>query len=285
MDYYRLIPLEYQVNMEGKICIVTGANTGIGYETALALAGMGVTVVMVCRNSEKGEVARKKIIAETSNDSVQLMLADMSSQAEIRKFTDEFTTKYGRLDVLVNNAGISINDRKESVDGIELVFATNVVGYFLLSNLLTPLLKESAPSRIVHVASEFAGRLDLDNIPLKDYNGRMAYQRSKQANRMISHRQAELLESSGVTVNCMSPGLTKTDLFRHQNPIMRLGLGLFAKSAKRGADTVIWLASSSDITGVTGKFYIGRKEKKRIFHDPVKEQKLWEICTGLTSSP
>jgi len=264
--------------MKGKVCMVTGANSGIGFEIVRGLAGAGARVIMVCRSKDKGERAREKIGGDT-----ELMVCDLSSQEEVRQLAQKAISTYDSLDVLINNAGMASNKRLESVDGIEMTFATNVLSYYMLSQLLLPLLRSPATSRIVHVASDYAGQLDLDDVQLRTgYTGRRAYQASKQADRMISHFQAEKLAGSGVTVNCMSPGLTKTAIFRDQNFLVRLGVAITGKSAARGADTAFWLATSKDVEGVTGQFYVERKKQKRRFHDQDAMQRLWDICFEMT---
>ena len=155
--------------MKGKICLITGANSGIGYETALALAKMGAQIVMVCRNRSKGEAAQAKIKSESGNQLVDLLIADLSVQQSIRDLAAAFMAKYNRLDVLVNNAGGAIGKRELSADGYEMTFALNHLAYFLLTNLLLDTLKTSAPSRIVSVASEYEqfAALDFDDLMLE----------------------------------------------------------------------------------------------------------------------
>lgn len=270
-------------DMSGRICLVTGANSGIGKQVCLQLARLNATVIMACRNETDGKTVQKEIVQQSSNTNIVIEIVDLSSQKSIRHFVEKFYKENRQLHVLVNNAGIYMMERKESEDGIELTFAINVLGYFLLSNLLIDLLKSSAPSRIIHVVSSFAGRLNMNDLEGKEkYNGQTAYMQSKQADRMLSHYQAELLQGTGITVNCVSPGLTKTGLFRNYKGFFTTVVKLIGKDPADAADTIVWLAASDQIKKESGKLWENRKERKRTFYNPGKMESLWNICKEMT---
>lgn len=246
--------------LEGKTCIVTGANSGLGRETALALARMNANVVMVCRNKRKGDAARREISKETGNESVDLLLSDLSSFAEVRTLAAEVRNRYSKLHALVNNAGVFTFSGK-TVDGFETTFAVDYLAPFLLTNLLLELLKASAPSRVVNISSvaHFSGHIDFDAIRRGGgATGWGAYSNSKLALVMFTYELARRLHGTGVTVNCLHPGGVATNIWRIPPPVTRP----FLKSAKDGAETQIYLASSPEVEGVSGKYFENKKEKK-----------------------
>ncbi|MFQ5793638.1 MAG: SDR family oxidoreductase [Candidatus Bipolaricaulia bacterium] len=253
--------------MQGKTRIVTGANSGIGKATALGLAKLGVTVVMVCRNPRKGEAAMAEIKAQSGNESVDLMIADLSSQQSIRQLVADFTDRYQRLHVLINNAGLHLSRRFVTADGIETTFAVNHLASFLLTNLLLDVLKASAPARIVNVTSSAHSRtMDFDNLQgEKQYNGMQTYTQSKLANILFTYELARRLEGTGVTVNCLHPGTVRSGLQRNLPRIFRL-LRLFFATPEKGAETSIYLASSPEVEGVSGKYF---SDKRRPNHPRV----------------
>ena len=275
--------------MGGKVALVTGGTSGIGKATAMALSAMGTDVVVVGRDRERGERAVEEIRAQTGGR-VDLALADLSSQAEVRALAEEFKRRYDRLDVLVNNAGLVQSTRTETVDGLESTFATNHLAPFLLTNLLLDMLQQSAPSRVVTVSSEAErwGNIDFDDLQSKkNYRGFPVYGMTKLANIMFTYELAERLEGTGVTATCMHPGAVNTRfgtnnwgpmtiLFRLFKPLMR--------TPDQGADTVIWLAASPEVEGVSGRYYSDRKplEPKKIANDPAARRRLWEESERLT---
>ena len=278
-------------SMAGKRVIITGPTSGFGKEIAVQLAMNGAEIVLACRDVQRGEQTAAEIERRTGTTKCVVMHIDTSSQQSIHEFAREFRKRYARLDVLVNNAGINRSMRQMSVDGIELTFATNVLGYFILTRDLFDLLRASAPSRIVNVASTFASELDLTDLQFERriYEGRKAYAQSKACNRMLTWAFARRLAGSGVTANAMAPGLVvKTGLYRDTSFRIRLILRfvslLFGRSVSQGADTAVWLASSSDVEGVNGKFFDQRQEVSCNFRNDEAEEKLWRICEGLTKS-
>jgi NAD(P)-dependent dehydrogenase (short-subunit alcohol dehydrogenase family) len=277
-------------SMTGRRVIVTGPTSGIGREIATRLAALGAELVLACRDIEKGRRTAETIADRTGAKECAVMKIDTSSRQSIREFAKEFRERYRRLDVLVNNAGINRAKRQLSVDGVELTFATNVLGYFLLTRELLGLLKAGAPSRIVNVASTYAGELDLTDLQFerRPYEGRDAYKQSKACDRLITWAFARRLEKSGVTANAMAPGLVMTGLYRDSPLPVRLILRLVSvfhgRSVAQGADTAVWLASSPEAAGINGRFFELRKETDCEFRNEEAEEKLWSICEGLAGT-
>jgi NAD(P)-dependent dehydrogenase (short-subunit alcohol dehydrogenase family) len=277
--------------MAGKRAIVTGPTSGFGREIAVQLAAFGAEVVLACRDLERGERTAAEIAQRTGARNCAVMRFDAADQRSVREFARQFRDKFPRLDVLVNNAGINSPRRQVSADGIELTFATNVLGYYLLTRELLDLLRASAPARIVNVASTFAIAPDLADLQFarRRYDGRKAYAQSKACDRLLTWALARRLEGSGVTANAMAPGLVvKTGLHRDTSRAALLFvrmLGLFiGRTIAQGADTAIWLASSPEAAGVSGGFFELRKEKPCKFRNMEVEEKLWRICQGLTAA-
>jgi len=270
-----------------RTCLVTGANSGIGKETARGLARLGHRVVLACRDAERGEAARRDIAETTGNPAVELMIVDLARQASIREFARTFLASHRELHVLVNNAGVWSTRRREGPDGIEETWAVNVLGYFLVTELLLGRLRESAPARIVNVASKLAGELDLDDVEFRrrPYSGISAYSQSKQADRMLSWALARRLDGTGVTVNAMHPGGVNTPLFAKGGGLMAMAASVVAKAAgktpEQGADTVVWLAASPEVEGSSGRFWIDRRDVPCRFRDDAAEERLWELCASM----
>jgi NAD(P)-dependent dehydrogenase (short-subunit alcohol dehydrogenase family) len=271
--------------MKDKIHLVTGANSGIGKVTAKALAAGGATVIMVCRNRVKGETALSEIVRQTRNENVDLMIADFSELNQVRRLAAEVRAKYPRLHTLVNNAGAFNSDRTLTIDGYETTFAVNHLAYFLLTAELLDLLKSSAPARIVNVASEAhrGARINFDDLNLENgFTGWRAYAQSKLANVMLTYELARRLEGSGVTANCMHPGAVNTSFFDNikgsAGKIVRL-FTIFLRTPEKGADTIIWLASSPEVEGVTGKYFVDRKERESNpqSYDREATARLWQV--------
>jgi NAD(P)-dependent dehydrogenase (short-subunit alcohol dehydrogenase family) len=276
--------------MKGKRVIITGPTSGIGEEIALQLADLGAEMILGCRDLKKGRQTAAAIAKRTGSSDVVVMPIDTSSQRSIRDFAQEFRRKYRRIDVLINNAGGNRGTlpKIDGVDGIELTFATNVLGYFLLTQELLGVLQKSAPSRIVNVASTFASDLDLDDLQFdrRPFESFKAYAQSKACNRLLTWALARRLEGSGVLANAMAPGLiAETGLYRNAAPelVGRLRQYGAGRTSAQGADTAVWLASSPDLEGVTGKFYEDRKVIRCEFRNRKAEEKLWGICEELVN--
>ena len=282
------------VDMRGKVCVVTGANSGIGKETALSLAHMGATVVLVCRSESRGSEALAEIKQRTGNDSVALLLADFNSQRQVREVAASFLEQFDRLDVLVNNAGVTPWQRRAAAeDGLELTFAVNHLAPFLFTSLLLDRLKASAPARIVTVSSGAHRRVALNFDDLQNeqrYVPFDVYSQTKLANVYFTYELARRLEGKCVTANCLHPGVVSTALFRH---LPRL-LGLAVKIARpllltpaQGADTAVYLAAAPEVAGVSGRFFERREavESSPASNDTEAAQRLWEVSEALTAQP
>ncbi len=277
-------------DLSGKTCLVTGASSGIGFETAKSLARQGATVVTVSRGSGGGAQRAEQIRRETGNDAVTFMPADLSSVQDVRRLATEFKAHHDRLDVLVNNAGMFASERKTTPDGFELTFALNHLAYFLLTNLLLETLQNSAPARVVNVSSEAErfGKTHFDDPMLeRNYNGWKAYGQSKLANLLFTFELAKRLAGTGVTVNALHPGAVATGFGQGGQSFVNRVFGLFRpfmRSPEKGAETAIFLASSPAVEGVTGKYF---KDKEPIkassaAHDAAAQTRLWRLSEELT---
>jgi NAD(P)-dependent dehydrogenase (short-subunit alcohol dehydrogenase family) len=275
--------------MKGKRVIITGPTSGVGKEIALQLAELGAEFIIACRDVKKGNQVASEITRRTGSSKVIVMQLDTSSQKSIREFAREFRKRYRRLDVLINNAAVSRGTlpKINSVDGIELTFATNVLGYFLLTQELVDVLKRSAPARIINVASSYASDLDLDDLQFerRPFESSRAYAQSKACDRLFTWALARRLKGSGVTANAMTPGLiTETELYRNAPPelVKRLTQYSGGRTSEQGADTAVWLANAPEMEGVSGKFFEDREELECEFRNRKNEEKLWKICEELT---
>lgn len=277
------------MSVERKICLVTGANTGIGKATATGLAKVGFKVIMLCRDQTRGEKALQEIKAESNNEYIDLMIADLSSQKSIRQFASDFNKKYQKLDVLINNAGVNFNKRVETIDGLEMTFAVNTIAPFLLSNLLLDVLLKSAPSRVVNVASGMqSSKIDFDNLQgEKQFSFMKSYGQSKSAVILLTYEFARRYINSGVTFNCLHPGGVNTNIGKNLKGISGVvsrNVMKLAKSPAKGAKTSIFLASSPNVKGITGKYFVDKKEEKSkdVTYDESVATYLWDICAELT---
>ena len=279
-------------NMQGKICMVTGANSGIGKATTLGLAQMGATVVMVCRDRTKGEEVQNEIKTKSGNNAVDLLQADLSSQQSIRQLVENFQHHSTHLHVLINNAGGSFPGRRETVDGLEMTFAVNYLAPFLLTHLLLNVLKASAPARIVNVSSEShqSSSIKMDDLQgMKGYRSLNTYGQSKLAVVMFTYELARRLEGTGVTVNCLHPGFVATNFGQSSTaPVIRTAvkfISRFGMSPEEGAKTSIYLASSPEVEGVTGTYFVKSipKRSAAISYDESLQRQLWEQSAKLVN--
>ena len=279
-----------KTTMKDKVVLVTGANSGIGRAASLALAKMGATIVMVARNKERGEAARSEIIKESQSNSVDLLLADLSSLESVRQLATEFQRKYSKLHVLINNAGLFNQRRHVTMDGYEDTFTTNYLAPFLLTNLQLDLLKASAPSRIINVSSvgHYNGHINFDDLNLeKEYGGWKAYGQSKLALVLFTHELAKKLQGTGITVNAVHPGTVATNIW--SRPLGPVGFimalpKLFMTTPKQGAETLVYLASSPDAKDLNGEYLEKLKTKKssdESYNEDIA-QRLWDVSTKLT---
>jgi retinol dehydrogenase 14 len=277
--------------MAARVCLVTGATSGIGKATAAALASMGAGVGVVARDPPKGEATVAELRASSNNDRVKLFVADLSSQARVRSLAEDVLRRYDRLHVLVNCAGGYWAHRHVTADGLELTFALNHLSYFLLTNLLLDRLVESAPSRIVNVTSgaQSMGRIAFDDLQGEQgYRGQAAYSQSKLANVLFTYELARRLEGTGVTANCVHPGVVRTRFGQEDPNVATRWLPWvarpFLRTPKRGAETVVYLASSPEVEGVSGRYWANRKPRSssRRSFDPETARRLWEVSAQLT---
>ncbi len=275
--------------MQGKICLITVGTNGIGKSTALTLARMGATVVIVGRDPSKTGQLVEEIRSASGNKNVASLLADLSSQQNIRRLATEFKSQYPALHVLVNNAGTMLFQRKLSVDGIEMMFAVNHLAYFLLTNLLLDMLKASAPARIVNVASDThtSGKIDFDNLQNEGIPGMKIYGNTKLANILFTLELARRLEGTGVTANALHPGVVATGIASGNGKAIAAVYSLFSRvfylTPEKGAATSIYLASSPEVEGVTGKYFVDCKVKQPAPQatDMVAASKLWEVSAEM----
>ena len=253
--------------MKEKICLITGANSGIGKETAIGLAEKNAQIVMAVRNLERGEKARAEIKNKTGNKTVDLLLCDVSSMSDIRRFAEEFRVKYPKLDVLINNAGAVFNNRSLTREGFERTLAVNYLGPFLLTHELLPTLKKGAASRIINISSGLHrnGEINLDDIQSgKKYNGMKAYSNAKLVLMMFTYELSRRLEGTGINANVVLPGFVATNLGNNSESflsnIMFKIVRPMQTTAEKGAETSIYLASSNDVKDINGKCFEKKKE-------------------------
>lgn len=278
--------------MTGKICLVTGATSGIGKATATALAENGAHVIIVGRNQKKTECTVQKVRAETGNTSVHYLIADFSDLQQVRDLAKSYTEQYSQLHVLVNNAGAFFNRRIETDYNVEMTFLVNHLAPFLLTNLLLDTLQDSGPARIVNVSSNAYkyGSMDFNDFGFKQgYSGMKAYARSKLANVLFTYTLAQRLSNDAVTVNALHPGHVATDIWKTDfpfvGPVLKWVMGLFALTPEQGADNSIFLATSPYIEGITGQYFVKREpvQTSPLSRDVEIAQRLWDISENLTS--
>ena len=274
--------------MSGRTVLVTGATGGIGLATAFGLAGLGARVGIVGRDAARSEAAATRL--RGSREQVDVFVADVSSQDEVRRLANEVLAAYPRLDVLVNNVGGYWATRHTTVDGLERTFAVNHLAPFLLTNLLLDRLRASTPARVVTVSSgaQAMGTIDFDDLHgERDYSGQRAYNQSKLANVMFSSELARRLAGSGVTSNALHPGVVRTNFGREDSQgWMRLMLPVirpFMKGPERGAATSVYLASSAEVEGMTGRYFTNSKPRasSKASQDAAAAARLWEVSVGL----
>ncbi|MCP8322623.1 MAG: SDR family oxidoreductase [Candidatus Methylarchaceae archaeon HK02M2] len=275
--------------MANRVCMVTGATSGLGKVTAKALAAKGATVIVLGRNSEKAVTTVRKIIDQTGNSNVEFILADLSIQSDIYNLAEQFMSQYQKLDVLVNNAGAFYYKRQETVDGIEMTFAVNYLSHFLLTNLLIDTLKASAPSRIINVSSGIHKRANINFEDLQSrqkYSGAGAYGQAKLAQILFTYELARRLEATSVTVNAVNPGLVATkfglDGSRVMGSMKRL-INVFSQSPKKGAETIIFLATSPEVENVSGRYFEKKRAVKssKASYNETTALRLWQISLDL----
>lgn len=273
--------------MEGKIAVVTGSNTGIGKETARGLAQRGATVVLACRDPQKAEAARDDIARTTGRSDVTVMPLDLASAASIRAFAERFRAEHRRLDVLVNNAGVWPVSRVTTREGFEATFGVNHLGTFLLTHELLPVLRESAPARVVVLSSKlhYSGEMVWDDLQFerRKYNGSAAYNQSKLANVLFTKALARRLDGAGVTVNAVHPGVVATELGREFPKWLFAVAKLFMLTPEKGAACSLHVATAPDVASVNGEYFEKSLTKKPASAalDEGAQEKLWDLSVRL----
>ncbi|MGZ4122950.1 MAG: SDR family oxidoreductase [Tumebacillaceae bacterium] len=271
--------------MRGKICLITGGNSGIGKATAIEIAKKGATVVVLCRSQDRGAAAVQEIIKQSGNPHVEMLIADLASQRSVRHAADEFKRRYDKLDVLINNAAVFLPKRSETEDGIETTFATNYLSHFLLTHLLLDSLEASGEGRIINVASKHNGiKMNFDDLMVKqNYKFFRAVGPTKLGLILFTKELAKRLEGKPITVNSLHPGIIRTNLM-HQMPWILKGLfRLLSANPAKGAVTPVYLASSPEVSGKSGGFYVNCKVAKTTpeADDPESAKKLWDASMSL----
>ena len=281
--------------MHGQVCVITGATSGIGKAAAAALARQGAEIIVVGRDPGRAEATAAAIQSDGAPPP-KVEIADLARLDQVRALAGRLNQALDRIDVLINNAGLVLNERQVTPDGYEHVFAVNHLAPFLLTNLLRPKLTASAPARVITVSSDAhtAARLDLDDPNLEHgWSSWRSYSNSKLANILFTRELARRLDGTGVTANCLHPGVVRTGFGRDARPLMRVGITIakpFMLSPERGADTMVYLASSPDVAAKTGGYYVKRqlREPSAAARDDSLARRLWEISerlTGLPASP
>lgn len=278
-------------DMTGRICVVTGANRGIGRATAEGLAGLGATLVLICRRREEGEGVAREIASAQRAPAPAVVAADLSSQRSVREAAEAIRAAYPRVHVLVNNAGVIPKQRETTVDGLEMQFAVNHLAYFLLTNLLLDRLVDAAPSRVVNVSSgaHQGGRLDFGDLQHeRRYDPVRVYGRTKLANVLFTYELARRLGGTGVTANCLHPGVVATKLMADYMNVPLVGGAIartFGGSTEKGAETSLYLAASPEVEGVTGRYFVGQRETRSspVSYDAALQRRLWEESARLTA--
>ena len=278
-----------ETSMKGKTVLVTGGTNGIGLVTARELARMGAQVTIISRNAEKCAAVAEAIKVETGNP-IEFIAADLSTLAGIMQAAAAFKQRHTRLQVLVNNAGAMFFKRQVTADGYEMTFALNHLNYFLLTNLLLDVLKAGAPARIVNVSSHAheSATIEFDNLQSeKHFTAMQAYGQSKLANVLFTYELARRLEGTGITVNAVHPGFIFTGFARNNGFLFDIGMrlvGLFIRKPDQGAQTSIFLASSPEVEGLSGKYFVDCKavDSSPVSHDQAVAEKLWQVSMELT---
>lgn len=294
---YRLRAAEFDerdtsVDLTGRVVVITGANAGIGYSTARALAPLGARLLLVCRNMERGEQAARRVREECPSANVELLRCDVSELEDVAALAKDIQARSPKVDRLILNAGVMLDQREENAAGIERTFATNVLGGFLLTRLLEPQLAAAAPARVLHVTSGgmYTQRIDLDRLQgLADsYDGVSAYAQTKRAQVILNELWAERLSSAGVVSHAMHPGWADTPGVASSLPRFRAVMRPLLRTPEQGADTLVWLATAPSIDGRTGELWLDRSPQpthktERTREPDQQRQDLWQLCEDLVA--
>lgn len=278
-----------EMSLQGKVCLVTGSTSGIGKVTARELANKGATVVLVSRNRAKGEATQAEIKQVTRNKNVDLLVADLSLLEDVRRLATKFQDRYGYLHILINNAGGVYSSREITSEGLEATLAVNYLAPFLLTELLVDTLKASAPARIINVSSMAQSRnIAFDNLQgEKRYASMSNYSQAKLALILFTYELARRLAGTGITVNALHPGLVASNFNSGTKGITHFIAGAIYSiagiSVEKGAQTILYLATSPQVEGVTGKYFVNNQERKstRNSYDQALAQHLWQVSEQL----
>jgi retinol dehydrogenase-14 len=278
-------------DMTGRVCVLTGATRGIGRATAEGLAELGARLVLVCRRPEDGRAAARDLAEKYRAPMPEVVIADLSSQRSIREAAEDVRARYPKVHVLINNAGVIPQQRETTVDGLEMQFAVNHLAYFLLTNLLLDRLTAAAPARVVNVASgaHQGGTLDLADLQSqRRYDPVRVYGRTKLANVLFTYELARRIRATGVTANCLHPGVIATQLLADYMNVPLVGGAVartFGADPEEGAGTIVHLAASPEVEHVTGRYFVGRREGRSspVSYDETLQHALWEESARLTS--
>jgi retinol dehydrogenase 14 len=276
-------------NLKGRVCVITGATQGIGRAAAEDLVRLGATTVLICRKQADGERIAGEL-TPLATEPPDVVAADLSSQSSIRAAADRILDRYPRLHVLINNAGVFTHRREETIDGLERQFAVNHLAYFLLTRLLLDRLEAGSPARIINVSSgaHAGAAIDFDDLQgTRAYDGNRAYSQSKLANILFTYELARRLQGTGVTANCLHPGVIATRLLADYMRVPVFGGAVsrtFGASPRKGAETIVYLASSPEVDGVSGKYFVNRKAvaSSRQSYDEATARRLWQVSEQLT---
>jgi len=273
--------------MKGKTVVITGGNDGIGFQTALELARKDAELILVCRNEQKAEAAVERIKSSTGNSNVKYVLGDMSKQKSVRQAAEQIRKITDKIDVLLNNAGGAFPEFQLTEDSLELTIATNHFAYFLLTGLLLDLVKKSDYARIVNVSSDshYRAKISIESFKSKKgYFVLKAYGQSKLANVLFTFELAEKLKGTPITVNCLHPGTVKTDIGKkgtswYGTLVWSIASSVLGVSLEKGSRTSIYLASSEEVNGVSGKYFTNCKIKEplKLAYDTSLRKKLWDV--------
>lgn len=279
-------------NLSNKVCLITGANSGIGKATAKKLATLGAYIIMVCRNEDRAESAKQEIIKDSGHQGVEIMLADLALQHDVREVAAQCTGQFDQLDLLINNAGMIPSERQETPEGIEKTLAVNHLAPFLLTNLLMDLLNGAPAARVINVSSEThrsaAGSFEIDNLQLQDgYSPMKAYSLSKLCNIMFTHELAKRTANTNITTNALHPGTVRTNLTSEASWLWYLLFMIgkpFMRSPSSGAETPVYLATSDDVNDVSGKYFKNNRPvaPADIAFDDNRTEQLWKKSEELT---
>jgi len=292
-------------SLKNRFCMVTGASSGIGREIALGLACRDASLFLVCRDAGRGNSALEYIRQQSGNDNIHLLMADLSSQKQVRAMAEDFQRRYGKLHLLVNNAGVIMGKRVLTEDGIEMTFAVNYLACFLLTNLLLDSLRKGAPSKVVNLTTSLhrTTRLDFDNLQgEKSFGRESAYSRSKLAVILFTYELARRLEGSGITVNCVCPGACSSEIWSHSSKTINAFFHALMKGPEEGAVVPLHLSCASDVEGLTGRYFETKQHLKitrvnvkgteskssPVTYDREAAARLWKLSeqfTGLAGAP